>query len=51
MKLNRIRSPDDQYADLYGSYGHVSSGQGMATNILQGTVPGGMKPGRQKLTG
>lgn len=30
-------------------YGHVSRGQGMATTILQGTVPGGRKPGRQKL--
>ena len=30
-------------------YGHVSRGHGMATTILQGTVPGGRKPGRQKL--
>ena len=30
-------------------YGYVSRGQGMATTILQGTVPGGRKPGRQKL--
>ena len=30
-------------------YGHVSRGEGMATTILQGTVPGGRKPGRQKL--
>ena len=30
-------------------YDHVSRGQGMATTILQGTVPGGRKPGRQKL--
>ena len=29
--------------------GHVARGQGMATTILQGTVPGGRKPRRQKL--
>ena len=28
---------------------YLSRGEGMATTILQGTVPGGRKPGRQKL--
>ena len=29
-------------------YGHVSRGEGLATTILQGTVPGGRRPGRQQ---
>ena len=53
---NRIRRAIGPYKDLLSIvisrklkwYGHVSRGSGLAKTILQGTVPGGRRRGRQR---
>ena len=53
---NTIRQHIDRYEDLLTIvkkrklkwYGHVTRGKGLAKTILQGTVPGGRRRGRQR---
>ena len=53
---NRIKQASGPYEDLLSTmkrrkliwFGHVISGEGLAKTVLQGTVRGGRKRGRQK---
>ena len=47
--FDRLHFADYTFIYLLKWYGHVSRYRGMATTILRGTVPGGRKPGHQKL--